>query len=79
MLRHFKLAKRAGRYAMREALAIVSAEGLSSLWERHQKLHVALWEGLRAMGLKPFVESDADRLVSVNTIRVRSTFPLAER
>ena len=55
---------------MREALAIVSAEGLPSLWDRHQRLHAALWEGLKAIGLQPFVESDADRLVSVNTIKV---------
>lgn len=57
---------------MREALAIISAEGLPSLWERHHKLHLVLLEGLSALGLKPFVESDADRLVSVNTIKVNA-------
>ncbi len=56
---------------MREALAIISAEGLPCLWERHSRLHLALLQGLGALGLKPFVESDADRLVSVNTIKVR--------
>lgn len=31
-----------------------------------------LWEGLSALGLKPFVEKPEDRLVTVNTIKVRS-------
>ncbi len=30
-----------------------------------------LWDGLRSMGLKPFVEKDEDRLITVNTIKVR--------
>lgn len=30
-----------------------------------------LWEGLSALGLKPFVEKPEDRLVTVNTIKVR--------
>jgi aspartate aminotransferase-like enzyme len=29
---------------MREALAMVSAEGLPALWERHDKVHKALWK-----------------------------------
>ena len=29
-----------------------------------------LWDGLKAMGLRPFVEADADRLITVNTIQV---------
>ena len=57
---------------MREALALISAEGLPSLWERHRRLHLVLLEGLAALGLEPFVVSDADRLVSVNTIKVRA-------
>ncbi|KAG2427967.1 hypothetical protein HXX76_011954 [Chlamydomonas incerta] len=57
-------------YAMREALAIVSEEGLESLWKRHQEMHHRLWDGLRSMGLKPFVEKDEDRLITVNTIKV---------
>ncbi len=58
---------------MREALALISAEGLPSLWERHRRLHLVLLEGLAALGLEPFIKSDADRLVSVNTIKVRAT------
>ncbi|CAL8465427.1 g4963 [Coccomyxa elongata] len=57
-------------YGMREALALISAEGLPSLWERHRRLHLVLLKGLAALGLEPFVKSDSDRLVSVNTIKV---------
>ena len=56
---------------MREALAIASAEGLESMWARHRALHLHLWEGLREMGLEPFVEKEQYRLVSVNTIKVQ--------
>ncbi|KAL4426055.1 hypothetical protein ABPG77_007851 [Micractinium sp. CCAP 211/92] len=57
-------------YAMREALAIVSEEGLDAMWARHEAVHKQLWEGLSAMGLQPFVEDPKDRLVTVNTIKV---------
>jgi hypothetical protein len=49
--------------AVREALAIVSEEGLESLWARHLAAHNQLWEGLSSMGLKPFVENEQDRWV----------------
>lgn len=61
---------------MREALAIASAEGLESMWARHHALHLHLWEGLREMGLEPFVEKEQYRLVSVNTIKVRLALSL---
>jgi alanine-glyoxylate transaminase/serine-glyoxylate transaminase/serine-pyruvate transaminase len=57
-------------YAMREALSIVSEEGLDSLWARHLAAHNQLWEGLSSLGLKPFVENEQDRLITVNTIKV---------
>jgi hypothetical protein len=112
------------RYGLREALAISSAEGLESLWARHQRLHQvcnspstelhectwlllstvcrwrlpdatwriksfnvvvenpcfdgwssshqALWDGLRGIGLEPFVEDPAFRLATVNTIKART-------
>jgi hypothetical protein len=47
--------------AVREALAIVSEEGLDSLWARHLAAHNQLWEGLTSLGLKPFVEKEQDR------------------
>ncbi|KAI3429701.1 hypothetical protein D9Q98_005786 [Chlorella vulgaris] len=57
-------------YAMREALAIVSEEGLEAGWVRHEQAHKALWAGLSEMGLHPFVADPKDRLVTVNTIKV---------
>lgn len=59
---------------MREALQIVGEEGLEAVWDRHKRLHEKLWEGLSSFGLKPFVEDKADRLVTVNTIKVSFEF-----
>ena len=60
-----------GRYAMREALALIGDEGLEKLWEKHQRLHLELWAGLKEMGLEPFVEDPKERLVTVNCIKAR--------
>lgn len=57
-------------YAMREAFALVGDQGLDAMWANHRRLHEALWDGLRPLGLKPFVEKEADRLATVNTISV---------
>jgi alanine-glyoxylate transaminase/serine-glyoxylate transaminase/serine-pyruvate transaminase len=57
-------------YAMREALAIVAEEGLEKGWQRHNDMHHMLWDGLKEMGLEPFVEKEQDRLITVNTIKV---------
>lgn len=57
-------------YAMREALALVAEEGLDAMWKRHQAVHEQLWDGLKKMGLEPFVEDPKDRLCTVNTIKV---------
>lgn len=57
-------------YAMREALAVVAEEGLEPMWARHQEVNAILWEGLREIGLQPFVEKEDDRLITVNTIKV---------
>lgn len=55
---------------MREALAITAEEGLKEQWQRHEAMHHMLWDGLRSMGLKSFVENDSERLITVNTIKV---------
>ncbi len=55
---------------MREALAIVAEQGLDSMWKRHTELGKYLWAGLREIGLEPYVTDPADRLITVNTIRV---------
>lgn len=62
----------APRYAMREALVLVGEEGLDSMWARHKRLHDDLWVGLHELGLEPFVENPDERLVTVNTIKVRT-------
>ena len=59
-------------YALREALAIVAEEGLDAMWARHEAVHKQMWDGLRSMGLEPFVEDPKDRLVTVNTIKARA-------
>ncbi|KAA6421055.1 MAG: alanine-glyoxylate transaminase [Trebouxia sp. A1-2] len=57
-------------YGMREALAIVAEQGLDSMWKRHTQLGKYLWAGLSEIGLEPYVTDPADRLITVNTIRV---------
>jgi len=56
-------------YALREALAIVSREGLEKCWERHRSCRDRLIEGLKNLGLKPFAEEQA-RLTCVTTVAV---------
>ena len=58
------------RYAMREALAITTRQGLQKLWADHRACHVQLWEGLSELGLEPYVQNPDERLVTVNTIKV---------
>lgn len=62
---------------MREALKIVAEEGLEASWARHQRLHEKLWDGLSKLGLQPFVEDEASRLATVNTIKV-SCLPMLQ-
>lgn len=54
---------------------MVADEGLDHLWQRHGNCAQMLWGGLSSMGLEPLVETEADRLCTVNTIKVlpRST------
>jgi alanine-glyoxylate transaminase/serine-glyoxylate transaminase/serine-pyruvate transaminase len=57
-------------YALREALRLVLEEGLEARWERHLQNQRALLAGIEAMGLEPFVENPADRLVTVTGLKV---------
>lgn len=41
------------------------------LWARHKRQSEDLWKGLEKMGLEPFCENPDDRLLTVNTIKVR--------
>lgn len=57
-------------YALREALRIVFEEGLEPRWERHKTNQEALIAGIEAMGIEPFVENPADRLITVTPVKV---------
>ncbi|KAK9843347.1 hypothetical protein WJX74_010741 [Apatococcus lobatus] len=57
-------------YGVREALAMTADEGLDHLWQRHGNCAQMLWGGLSSMGLEPLVEVEAERLATVNTIKV---------
>ncbi len=57
-------------FALREALRIVVEEGLSARWERHRQNQQALLAGIEAMGLEPFVENPAERMITVTAIKV---------
>jgi alanine-glyoxylate transaminase/serine-glyoxylate transaminase/serine-pyruvate transaminase len=56
-------------YAMREALLMVNDEGLERRYARHRDNAAALYAGLEAMGLAPFVAPE-HRLPMLTTIRV---------
>jgi alanine-glyoxylate transaminase/serine-glyoxylate transaminase/serine-pyruvate transaminase len=57
-------------FALREALRMVVEEGLSARWERHRQNQQALLAGIEAMGLEPFVENPAERMITVTAIKV---------
>ncbi|MCL6481774.1 MAG: alanine--glyoxylate aminotransferase family protein [Firmicutes bacterium] len=57
-------------FALREALRLVVEEGLSARWERHRQNQQALLAGIEAMGLEPFVETPAERMITVTAIKV---------
>ena len=56
-------------YALREALAILSEEGLIACYKRHCACTERLHDGLKAMGLELFVQNPDARLPTVTTIK----------
>jgi aspartate aminotransferase-like enzyme len=52
-------------YAYREALSIMLEEGLQNVFNRHKVCSDALYSGLSAMGLSPFVKKEEDRSISI--------------
>ncbi len=56
-------------YALREALRVISEEGLEDRFARHQKAHQALVAGVEAMGLSMLVP-EGERLPMLNTITI---------
>jgi alanine-glyoxylate transaminase / serine-glyoxylate transaminase / serine-pyruvate transaminase len=57
-------------YQLREALALLSEEGLEAAWARHQEAAAQLHEGLQRLGLTLFVKDPAARLPTVTTVEV---------
>jgi alanine-glyoxylate transaminase/serine-glyoxylate transaminase/serine-pyruvate transaminase len=57
-------------YALREAMRMVSEEGLEARWERHRQNQQALIAGLEAMGMTMLVTNPADRLATVTAVNI---------
>jgi len=57
-------------YALREALAIITEEGLQKRFARHRRNHLAFVAGIEALGLRMHVPDPANRLWTLNTPRV---------
>lgn len=58
-------------YALREGLAVIAEEGLENTWKRHREAAKLLWKKVKEMGLQLMVVSEAIRLPTVTTVRVR--------
>jgi alanine-glyoxylate transaminase/serine-glyoxylate transaminase/serine-pyruvate transaminase len=56
-------------YSLREALRLLSEEGLEARWRRHKQNHRALVAGIEAMGLEMAVAPE-HRLWALNAVRV---------
>ncbi|NEO86653.1 MAG: alanine--glyoxylate aminotransferase family protein [Spirulina sp. SIO3F2] len=56
-------------YAIREALRLVSEEGLETSWQRHRTNAEKLWAGLQDLGLSCHVPHE-NRLTTLTTVKV---------
>jgi alanine-glyoxylate transaminase / serine-glyoxylate transaminase / serine-pyruvate transaminase len=56
-------------YGLREALMVVSEEGIENRWERHRRCNQAFVHGIEAMGLRMHVPQE-HRIATLNTVRV---------
>jgi alanine-glyoxylate transaminase/serine-glyoxylate transaminase/serine-pyruvate transaminase len=56
-------------YALREALAVISEEGIEKRWERHRRCHKLFVNGIEAMGLRLHVPEE-HRIATLNTVCV---------
>ncbi len=54
-------------YGLHESLVMVSEEGIENSWDRHQKNHEELRDGLEAMGIN-FLVNKEDRLPQLNSV-----------
>ena len=56
-------------FGMREALRLLSEEGLDNAWARHRRNAEALWTGLESLGLEMHVPEEL-RLPTLTTVRI---------
>lgn len=56
-------------YALREALMVITEEGIENRWERHRRCNRAFVKGIEAMGLHMHVPQ-AHRIATLNTVCV---------
>nr|WP_320667585.1 alanine--glyoxylate aminotransferase family protein [Prochlorococcus sp. MIT 1307] len=56
-------------FAMREALRLLSEEGLENSWTRHRTNAERLWDGLQSLGLELHVQKEL-RLPTLTTVRI---------
>jgi alanine-glyoxylate transaminase/serine-glyoxylate transaminase/serine-pyruvate transaminase len=56
-------------YALREALMVISEEGIENRWERHRRCNRAFVKGIESMGLRMHVP-EAHRIATLNTVCV---------
>eukprot|EP00743_Colponemidia_sp_Colp-15_P002245 GILK01002432.1.p1 GENE.GILK01002432.1~~GILK01002432.1.p1 ORF type:complete len:402 (-),score=55.64 GILK01002432.1:116-1294(-) len=56
-------------YGLREALKILTEEGLENRWKRHREVAQLLYTGLQTLGLELIV-GEGDRLPQLTTVRV---------
>ncbi|MFK7824593.1 MAG: alanine--glyoxylate aminotransferase family protein [Oligoflexales bacterium] len=56
-------------YGLHESLVMLHEEGLENSWERHQKLHEELKQGLLNLGFE-FLVQEAARLPQLNAVRL---------
>ncbi len=57
-------------YALREALSTIEDEGIEQRFERHRSNHLAFVAAAEALGLEMNVAAPADRLWTLNTVKV---------
>jgi alanine-glyoxylate transaminase / serine-glyoxylate transaminase / serine-pyruvate transaminase len=56
-------------YALREALMVITEEGIENRWERHRRSNRAFVKGIEALGLRMHVP-EAHRIATLNTVCV---------
>ncbi len=56
-------------YALREALRVLHEEGLEASWKRHERNHLALKAGLKALGVD-YTAAEGHQLPMLNAVRI---------